>query len=358
MLLLILYIIKEMYFIKFDILSYINTLKNNSEDSNIILRKNFQNDLNVFANKVKLLNDENLQQFRKITLLNTQPIVKNNNYFKELTCSESEDNKSELKYLSDSKLISNNLQTKENNDMTSDYSLTSPLQKKEIKPELKIEEIVIKFNENEKNQETNKMEIEQDEDLHDFVENITLDTDTETSTELSKDDDDDEDEEDDDDVDDEDEDEDDDDDDDEDDDEEDEEDEEDNIEEDVANDNEHHVEEISFEKEELNNVPKSTKDKLLENVMDTITLGTKKSKNNKDEKKVNQDLKEIGMVKDLLETINKENFKTIDDYTMEYLKNIARKFNIPLSIKAGGKWKPLTKPEIYNEISKFLNKNI
>ena len=102
-LLLIFYIIKEMYFIKFDILSYISTLKNNNEDNNLLLRKSFQNDLNVFANKVKLLNDENLQQFRKITLLNTQPIVKNNNYFKEITYTDSEDNNSKLNYLSDNK---------------------------------------------------------------------------------------------------------------------------------------------------------------------------------------------------------------------------------------------------------------
>ena len=69
-LLLILYLIKEIYFVKFDLLNYINTLKNNYEENNLLLRKNFQNDLNVFANKIKLLNDENLQQFRKITLLN------------------------------------------------------------------------------------------------------------------------------------------------------------------------------------------------------------------------------------------------------------------------------------------------
>jgi len=109
-----------MYFIKFDILSYISTLKNNNEDNNLLLRKSFQNDLNVFANKVKLINDENLQQFRKITLLNTQPIVKNNNYFKEILYTDSEDNNSKLNYLSDNKLFSNK--------NISNFSLTSNLE--------------------------------------------------------------------------------------------------------------------------------------------------------------------------------------------------------------------------------------
>jgi hypothetical protein len=336
MLLLILYIIKEMYFIKFDILSYINTLKNNSEDSSLILRKNFQNDLNVFANKIKLLNDENLQQFRKITLLNTQPIVKNNNYFKELSCTDSEDN--ELKYLSDSKLASNHNQIKE--DFTSDYSLTSPINvnKKDKNNEIKVEEILIKINDKtvKKDNETDKIEIEQD--TNEFFENVSLDTDTETSTGLSNDEDDEED-------------------DDEEDDEEDD-DEDDDDDDDDENINQEDHEEVVFEKEELNNINKSTTDKLLESVMDTITLGTKKSKNNKEDKKINHDLKEIGTVKEIMATINKENFKSIDDYNMDYLKNLAKKFNIPLSMKVSGRWKPLTKPEIYNEISKFLNKNI
>ena len=43
---------------------------------------------------------------------------------------------------------------------------------------------------------------------------------------------------------------------------------------------------------------------------------------------------------------------------LETLKNLAKKFNIPLSTKVQGKWKSLNKNEIYSEISKFLNKNI
>ena len=116
--LLILYLIKEMYFIKFDLINYINTHKNNNEENNMIIRKNFQNDLNVFANKIKLLNDETLQQFRKITVLNNQPIIKNNNHFREIGITDSDIDNKDLKYLSDSKIMSK----KENSSKFSETS--------------------------------------------------------------------------------------------------------------------------------------------------------------------------------------------------------------------------------------------
>lgn len=111
-LLLIIYIIKELYFIKLDFNNFMNNIKSNHDETNLLIRKNFQNDLNVFTNKIKLLNDENLQQFRKISILNNQPIVKNNNYFKEIDMSDSDESDlagTELRYLSDSKF---------NNDIT------------------------------------------------------------------------------------------------------------------------------------------------------------------------------------------------------------------------------------------------
>ena len=79
-------------------------------------------------------------------------------------------------------------------------------------------------------------------------------------------------------------------------------------------------------------------------------LKSKKDKNNKN------DLNEIKMPDEIVRNVNKENLKSIDDYTLETLKNLAKKFNIPLSIKNSGKWKSLNKTEIYSEISKFLNK--
>ncbi len=95
----LLYLVSEIYFIKFELNNCLTNLKHCNDKNNIILRKNFQNDLNVFANKVKLLNDENLQQFRKITNLSLQPIIKNNNSFTEYN--DDSDSQSKLMYFSE-----------------------------------------------------------------------------------------------------------------------------------------------------------------------------------------------------------------------------------------------------------------
>lgn len=368
-LLLILYLIKEIYFVKFDLLNYINTLKNNYEENNLLLRKNFQNDLNVFANKIKLLNDENLQQFRKITLLNNQPIVKNNNYFKEVTESETCDNGTELKYFSDSRMGSinrNTLSKANNNDdisRTSNLELTknimSPQNKLrefitsststsdsdkeniEIKKGATIESSVVGFHVITDSDESDELELELETLSEEEVENtdnnklnsqlISDESDEESlgmdetldksQNKLNADE---------------------------------------NSEESYNNEDEEDIE-IPFEKKELepsNNIieNKITKDNFIETVMDNITLGTKKSKNDK-KQQINH-LTEIKTSRELSKDINRENFKTIDDYTLEHLKNIAKKFNISISTKISGKWKLLNKTEIYSEISKFLNKNI
>ncbi len=379
-LLLILYLIKEIYFVKFDLLNYINTLKNNYEENNLILRKNFQNDLNVFANKIKLLNDENLQQFRKITLLNTQPIVKNNNYFKEMTESETCDNGTELKYFSDSRMMSNkndkNTLTKSYDEDISRTSNIELLEKHIFSPQNKIREFITSSTStNSKNSvDNNNLEFKNgptiessvvgfhvidDSDESEESDDLELETLSEESSDnenneennskqlISE-----------------------------------ESDEEslglnetldksqnNNINNINYNENDHIDEndvsledtEISFEKKELepqNTIieNKITKEKLLETAMDNITLGTKKSKNEK--KNQPNHLTEIKTSKELSREINKENFKTIDDYTLEHLKNIAKKFNIPISAKISGRWKLLNKTEIYSEISKYLNKNI
>jgi hypothetical protein len=397
--LLILYLIKEMYFIKFDLINYINTLKNNNEENNLIIRKNFQNDLNVFANKIKLLNDENLQQFRKITLLNNQPILKNNNYFREMEYTDSDIENKDLRYLSDSKLMS-----KKEKESSNKFSETSELtstetseenvvaNKKEQKeqPSLPISNELIKnvlnnvINKALNNQELSTEKINTDdltlnkksESTNDINEKVSekendniletknivsnslqenknnedniiednnisesniksissiennnrentkldyiLETDSETETELEED-----------------------------------------------NDEESESDEITFDKDELelkeNNFSNKINNKdLVENAenikFDTITLGTKKSKNKKENKNEKNDLNEIKMPDEIARNVNKENLKSIDDYTLETLKNLAKKFNIPLSIKSSGKWKSLNKTEIYSEISKFLNK--
>ena len=381
-LLLILYLIKEIYFVKFDLLNYINTLKNNYEENNLILRKNFQNDLNVFANKIKLLNDENLQQFRKITLINTQPIVKNNNYFKEISESESCDNGTELKYFSDSRMMNNkNDKNKLTKSFDEDISRTSNLELLEQhirSPQNKIKEFIttstststknsvdnnnLEFkngqtiessvvgfnviddsiddsNESEESddlvletlsedlneEENSKQLISEESDEESLGLNETYDKSQDNIQNLKNNND--------------------------------------NINDNINEDADVSLEdtEVSFDKKELEpqNTTienKITKEKLLETAMDNITLGTKKSKNEK--KNQPNHLTEIKTSKELSREINKENFKTIDEYTLEYLKNIAKKFNIPISAKISGRWKLLNKTEIYSEISKYLNKNI
>ncbi len=397
--LLILYLIKEMYFIKFDLINYINTLKNNNEDNNLIVRKNFQNDLNVFANKIKLLNDENLQQFRKITLLNNQPILKNNNYFREMENTDSELDNRDLRYLSDSKLMSkkessskfsetseltstetsvesseknikknrkeqnilplrntvvknvlNNIIStntlSENKINTDDLTLNKKSEttievntnvieeEKEVKEVKEVEKNISEKGENEnkslssfRNEDNNKLDyiLESDSDSESVSETNSDLADNEEEIESS-----------------------------------------DNDEEIESSDNEEESEsnEIIFDKDDLelkNNYfsNKINNKELVENAenikFDTITLGTKKSKNKKDKEEKN-DLNEIKMPDEIARNVNKENLKSIDDYTLETLKNLAKKFNIPLSIKSSGKWKSLNKTEIYSEISKLLNK--
>lgn len=46
----------------------------------------------------------------------------------------------------------------------------------------------------------------------------------------------------------------------------------------------------------------------------------------------------------------------IDSYTLDQLRNMAKKYNISLSIKVGKKWKSLNKTELYNELFNYFNK--
>jgi hypothetical protein len=82
-----------------DIISFNKTIIEHNETSNKILYKKIQTDLDSYIDKIKAINNESIQQFRKITLLNNQPITKIINHFSE---SESELG-TDIKYLSDSK---------------------------------------------------------------------------------------------------------------------------------------------------------------------------------------------------------------------------------------------------------------
>lgn len=83
--------------LKTDIEIYSRQIKSYIDESNTALRLKIQNDLSVCVNKIKVLNNESIQQVRKINVLNSQPIQKNSNYFTE---TES-DIANEIKYLSD-----------------------------------------------------------------------------------------------------------------------------------------------------------------------------------------------------------------------------------------------------------------
>lgn len=291
-LLLILYIIKEVYFIKFDLLSYINTLKNNHEENNLIIRKNFQNDLNVFANKIKLLNDENLQQFRKITLLNTQPIVKNNNYFKEMIYTES-DNESELKYLSDSKMPSNYMGVKQ--DIDNEQIISEKLDNEAI-------------NNNKEMSSASVIDVNNTPVVVNTLEKLAEEDILKTSSEKES---------------------------------------------DIIKDNG-----VSLNKEitvESNNN---------QSISQYSSKSTEKVSNSAEEisfekQELEKPQNNLFMLGYNQEQKTTNNLKSIDEYNLETLKTMAKKYNIPLSVKMnGGKWKTLNKTEIYSEISKLINKNI
>lgn len=394
-LLLILYLIKETYFIKFDLVNYITMLKNTHEENSIFLRKNFQNDLNVFANKIKLLNDENLQQFRKITLINTQPIVKNNNFFKEMSCSESENennnDENELKYLSDNNkiIVSSNKVKNKNENINVDIEhkcenlelrnnlITTVYDSKKNTPSVLMESTNVIDEKNNAFVETKNIDDENSKSSKSsYIVNNNIiceisksinETDEKQNSKTSKlfnntennesskssvimgnvnhTDDENENNEDTDDN-------------------KNNEDSEDSEDNSIYNNNELDMsdidsdvnlstEEIIFNKEDLYKSPKS---KIYDNILlDTITLGTKKSETQK-KTSINTDLHGIVVGTEVIKNLNKENIKTMDEYTMETLKNMAKNLGIQISTKVSGKWKQLNKTELYNEIINCLNK--
>ena len=95
--------------LKTDIEIYSKQIKSYIDENNTALRIKIQNDLSVCVNKIKILNNESIQQVRKINILNNQPIQKNSNYFTETDS----DLLNDIKYLSDTK---GTLSERENKD--------------------------------------------------------------------------------------------------------------------------------------------------------------------------------------------------------------------------------------------------
>ena len=60
-------------------------------------------------------------------------------------------------------------------------------------------------------------------------------------------------------------------------------------------------------------------------------------------------------IRDPLSNLNKNSIKSIENYNVEALKKMAKMYNIGLSVKHDGKWKALSKNELYNKILEYLN---
>lgn len=74
--------LRELYSIRDDLERLNKDIRIHIEEMNNQLRNKLQNDLGVCVNKIKSLNNDSIQQIRKINILNNQPI-KNSNHFTE-----------------------------------------------------------------------------------------------------------------------------------------------------------------------------------------------------------------------------------------------------------------------------------
>ncbi len=393
----VLYLLKEVFSLRDDISNINKNIDNTLNTNFTIIRQNNQNDLNVFSNRIKLLNEDLLQQYKKIIVLNNQPIKKITNHFTETD--ESEDH---IKYISECNKITssqspNNLKVNENNtysetstgtsldnfinrianfdkDKNSDSYLQDKFNemKKILQNEDAIQEnskeiwVLTEVNNNNNEDDTKKnnlmdyknleIESEDDEDDEDDEEDEGEGEGDEDENENEDEDEDedegDEDEEDEDegeyegDEDDEDEDED-----------------EDGTEieveleqtkkimnkkigiTDLININENDIDDA------LSSLAESEESESSNNIInDKITLGS--NKKNKSDKK-----NEINISLDN-NLININNLKNIESYTFDSLKHMAKTLSIPVTTKSGNKWKQLNKSEIYNEIKNYLSNKI
>ena len=92
-------------------------------------------------------------------------------------------------------------------------------------------------------------------------------------------------------------------------------------------------------------------------MLDNITLGSKKNKPSisiiqEKQQEAHSDINSIN-TSDIY-GINSMNIKSIDNYNLEALKKMAKIYSIGLSAKIDGKWKPLSKTELYNKILEYL----
>lgn len=91
-----------------------------------------------------------------------------------------------------------------------------------------------------------------------------------------------------------------------------------------------------------------------ENKVDNISIGSNKKydKNSKLDSENEND--ESSVLTSEIITINKKSFKNLKNYKMDALKKIAKYHKIPLSIKENGKYRTYNKSELYNKIKELL----
>jgi hypothetical protein len=238
--------------LKTDIEIYSKQIKSYIDETNTALRIKIQNDLSVCVNKIKILNNESIQQVRKINILNNQPIQKNSNYFTETDS----DLLNDIKYLSDTK---GTLSERENKDF---INLNNPT------------EIIIGIvKENTTSEDITLQKLEDSNlSLHDSSHKIL-------------------------------------------------------------------VKEMPHE------------EKINDNKEEQIIYSEEKNKA-ESESIVSSSIKSINSVRSRRK--NQKQLETIENYNLITLQDMAKNYGIQTRNKLDGKWKNLSKSEIYNEIKNYL----
>ncbi|CAH6421771.1 Hypothetical protein KVN_LOCUS457 [uncultured virus] len=111
LLFLIILVYKELGNIKNEIIKNIFSIITNLKQNNEKFEIRLNNNMLKCVSQIREINTQNLQQLRKISLLNNQPITKFNNHFTEI---EDSDMHTDINYLSDkrTKIMSDNMNSK------------------------------------------------------------------------------------------------------------------------------------------------------------------------------------------------------------------------------------------------------
>lgn len=96
---------------------------------------------------------------------------------------------------------------------------------------------------------------------------------------------------------------------------------------------------------------------------DNITIGSKKDTVKKSLVKTNEIVNDDVVVDDdnqsietgIIKDINVNTIKSVDNYNITALKKMAKCFGVSLSVKIDGKWKQLNKNDLYTKIKEYLS---